>query len=126
MDQLFSEFGAGFDSQASGFSWPAATLSDAGRELTLQLQIPGVLEKDIEITSTENSVTISGERKDEVPEGYSVRRKERGALKFARTVSLPCKIQAEGIEAQLKNGVLSVSLPKAPEAQPRRISVRSA
>ena len=70
-------------------------------------------------------MTIKGERQDSAPEGYSVHRKERGAFRFTRSFALPAKVDVEKVQAVLKHGVLTVTLPKAKEAQPRQISVKA-
>lgn len=125
MNRLFFDFeqkGPAYDTR----EWPRAWLEDKGSHFELRVEVPGVEDKDLELHADGSSVTVRGERKDAVPEGHSVHRKERGAFKFARSFTLPSKIDAERVEASLKNGVLNVTLPKAKEAQPRQISVRSA
>ena len=81
-------------------------------------------EKDIQLSIHQDVLTLSGERKQEVPQGYFVHRQERAPLKFARSFTLPCKVDPEKSTATLKDGVLTITLPKAPEAQPRQISVK--
>jgi len=70
-------------------------------------------------------LSVSGERKVSAPEGHAVHRRERPALRFARSVSLPVKIDAEKVTATVKDGVLTITLAKAPEARPRQITVRA-
>ena len=105
-------------------SWPRIALHDDGAELRLWAEVPGLSEKDLDITVEESSLTLRGERRIEAPEGYGVHRQERGNRKFARSFTLPCRIDAEKARAELKDGVLMMRLPKAPEAQPRQIRVR--
>lgn len=124
MNRLFFDF----ERQDGGFEareWPRAWLDDKGGSFELRVEVPGVEDKDIELHADGSSVTLRGERKDAVPEGHSVHRKERSAFRFARSFTLPAKIDSENVEASLKNGVLTVTLPKAKEAQPRQISVRA-
>jgi HSP20 family protein len=68
---------------------------------------------------------VRGERKVEPPQGHSTHRSERTSYRFARTFELPSKIDSDRVDARLENGVLTVSLPKAPEAQPKQISVKA-
>ena len=68
-------------------------------------------------------LTISGERKVEAPEGYSVHRQERGSVKFSRSFTFPCRIDTEKASATVKDGVLTIKLAKAAEAKPRKITV---
>lgn len=126
MNRLFFDFERGTPAFAvERGAFPQASLDDKGGAFELRLEVPGLEEKDLELSADGSTVTLKGERKDAVPEGYSVHRKERSGYRFARSFTLPTKVDAEHIEASLKNGVLTVTLPKAKEAQPRRISVRS-
>jgi HSP20 family protein len=128
MNRVFFDFERGWPEAGSDFSarsWPRATLEDSGNALVVRAEVPGVEDKALELSVEESTLTIKGERKDSPPEGYSVHRKERGEFRFARSFSLPAKIEVDGVQAQLKHGVLTVTLPKAKEAQPRQISVRA-
>jgi HSP20 family protein len=126
MNRLFFDFETGFGpGEVNGGGWPAATLQDTGAALVVRAEVPGLSLDKLELTADENTLTVKGERDDRVPEGYSVHRKERAAYRFARTFSLPSKVDASQAQAEVKNGVLTVTLPKAKEAQPRQISVRA-
>jgi HSP20 family protein len=121
---------AGFDYDGGGFGlgrevWPAASVSDRGNAWELKAEVPGLSEKEIELTVNADGVTLKAERKLETPARHTVHRRERAAFRLARTFSLPTKIDPSKVEAQLKNGVLSVTLAKAPEAQPRQIAVKT-
>ena len=133
MDRLFVDFergwGTGRDphpqtSWMRSSAWPRVALYDSGVELRLRAEVPGISEKDLDISVEQSSLTIRGERTTEVPEGYSVHRQERGNRSFARSFTLPCRIDAERATANLKNGVLEMTLPKVPEEQPRQIQVQ--
>ncbi len=106
-------------------TWPRTNFYDNGSELILQAEVPGLGEKDIQLTVTQDAITLAGERKLDVAEGYAVHRQERGAWKFARSFTLPVKIDPEKTSATVKDGVLTVALAKAPEAQPRQIAVKA-
>jgi HSP20 family protein len=106
-------------------AWPRVNAFDAGQSFVLEAYLPGMTQKDLRLTVNESTVTLEGERKSDAPEGYSVHRQERGAYKFSRTFTLPYKADAERCEATVKDGVLTVKLPKAKEAQPRQITVRA-
>jgi len=129
MNRLFSELetGPGEDSPSwySSGAWPPANLYDSGKELVVRAEVPGLSEKEIQITGNHDMLTITGERKVEVPEGYSAHRQERSHYRFSRSFSFPCKVDLERTTATVKNGVLTVSLPKAPESQPRQITVKA-
>ena len=106
-------------------SYPHASLRDTKEAFVLTAEVPGVAEADLKITATHDSLTVSGERKASAPEGYAVHREERGALRFARSFALPAKIDVEKITAGLKHGVLTVTMPKHPESQPKAITVKA-
>ncbi|MFO7179451.1 MAG: Hsp20/alpha crystallin family protein [Pseudomonadota bacterium] len=101
------------------------SLEDAGEALVVRAELPGVAEKDLELSVDAERITVKGERKEELPEGYSVRRRERGTYSFTRTIGLPVEVDVEKAEAVLEHGVLTITLPKAKEAQPRKIPVRT-
>jgi HSP20 family protein len=106
-------------------SWPRVNMWDAGPHLVLEADIPGVSEKDLQVQLTNDVLTVSGVRKVSGPEGYSVHRQERTPTRFSRSFTLPCKASGDQISAALKDGVLTVTLPKAPESQPRQITVKA-
>lgn len=104
---------------------PRVTVHDTGPALFLRAEVPGFAEEDLEVVVENDTLTIRGERKTAAPEGYQARRRERGDLSFARRFTLPVAVDAGAAEAVLKNGVLEMTLPKMPEAQPRKITVRA-
>lgn len=105
--------------------FPHINLFDAGSNLVLKADLPGLSEKDVQVTLSDGGVSISGERKVVAPEGYSAHRQERSHVKFSRSVNLPCNVDPERTTASVKDGVLTITLAKAAEAQPRQISVRA-
>jgi len=124
LDRAFSEADRG------GFAlghevWPSASVSDEGHAWVLRAELPGLSEKEVELTVNAESVTVRAERRSDTPQGYAVHRRERAGFRMARSFSLPTKIDPDQVEAALKNGVLTVKLPKAPDAQPRQIQVKS-
>ena len=130
MDRVFDEaFGGRFWSgRALPFSagaWPRANLVDAGSNLILTAEVPGLSEKDVKLTLNQDVLTVSGERNVQPPEGYTAHRQERAAVKFSRSFALPCRVDAERTSATVKNGILTVTLEKAAEAKPRQIAVKS-
>jgi HSP20 family protein len=104
--------------------WPRVNVFDAGDTLVFRADVPGVGEKDFDVTLTPEGLTLSGERKSDVPEGYSVQRQERQQATFSRSWTLPCKVDVDKTSATLKDGVLTITLTKAADAQPRHIQVR--
>jgi HSP20 family protein len=105
--------------------FPQLTLTDAGANLVLEADLPGLADKDVHLTIHQDVLTLSGERRRDVPEGWFVHRQERAPLKFSQSFSLPVKVDPEKSSATLKNGVLTITLAKAVEAQPRPIAVKA-
>jgi HSP20 family protein len=104
-------------------SWPRANLYDTGASLTALVLVPGLSGDDLDIQVNGDILTISGERKAAVPEGYRVHRSERGARKFTRSFGLPCAVDPEKTNAKLVDGVLTVTMEKHPESRPKQIAV---
>jgi HSP20 family protein len=90
------------------------------------VELPGFKADDIKVSVEQGTLTIRGERGDDAPEGYTVHRKERGAVRFTRSVALPARVETDGVQANLKNGVLELRMPKVAAARPRSISVKAA
>jgi HSP20 family protein len=89
--------------------------------------VPGVNADDLDITLEDGLLTIQGERQftSESSE-QQYHRVERRYGSFRRSITLPAQVKAEAIEASFENGVLEVVVPKAEEAKPKKINVRSA
>jgi len=108
---------------------PLIDLTDNGKEYLLKAEIPGINKEDLAIEVGENEIEISGEtkaeEKEEDKEGGYIRR-ERRYSKFYRTLPLPDSVIADKAEAELKDGVLTVKLPKAspPEKKLKKVQVR--
>jgi len=123
MDRVFEGMdGDGQEPQ----EWPRITLRDVGNAFIVRAMVPGLSEKDVKVMLNQDVLTLSGERKAEVPPGYSVHRHERASQRFSRSFALPAKVDPEAVTATVINGVLDVTLQKARESQPRQINVRAA
>ncbi len=137
MDRLFEDFRSDWE---NAFMIPRAfttdlvrqpliDLSDNGKEYVVKAEVPGIKKEDLNIEVTENGIEISGETKVEEKEedkdrGYL--RKERRYAKFFRSLPLPDAVLAEKADAELKDGILTVKLPKAapPERKSKKVSVK--
>lgn len=105
--------------------FPRTTVADEGNALVLRAEVPGLGEKDVNVSVHNQTLTLSGERKVVAPEGYAAFRRERAPVKFQRSFTLPSRVDAERTQAKLENGILTVTLPKPPESQPRQISIKA-
>jgi len=109
----------------SSRGWPTLNVYDEGSELLLDAEVPGLSEQDIQLSLNQNVLSISGERKVEAPKDYAVHRQERQAIKFARSISLPCQVNTEKVTARVRDGMLTVIMEKTREAQPRQITIKA-
>ncbi|MBA2743884.1 MAG: Hsp20/alpha crystallin family protein [Chthoniobacterales bacterium] len=112
-------------SQAQLFTgWtPALDLYQTADDVVAVIELPGMRKEDIEISLHDGVLTIGGERKDETSEWESAARAERFVGKFRRSVSLPTRVDANNVSASYKDGVLTVTLPKAEEVKPIQVNV---
>jgi len=101
--------------RVAGFT-PAVDVVEDDQKFELYADLPGVKQEDLDIQVEKDVLTIKGERKLE-------RKGERVAGAFSRAFTLPKHVDVEKIAASLKDGVLTLTLPKRPEAQPRQIKV---
>lgn len=90
--------------------------------------LPGVDEQNVDITVEKNVLTINGfvDASSPAPEGYELAYHEYGIGDYQRSFTLPDEIDRNSIEASLSHGVLRINLPKAPEAQARKITIKAA
>jgi len=135
VNRLHRDFGSFFgaaaapaDASSASVAWlPSVDVSEEEQRFVVHVDLPGVDKKDIEITAEKGVLTIKGERRSEVKSNdKTYERVERVAGTFVRRFTLPETAQAEGITAKQTNGVLEVSIPKQPQAQPKRIEVQAA
>jgi HSP20 family protein len=105
---------------------PALNIWESEGQVHAEAEVPGLRMEDLEILVKGSELTIKGERKASESAGVGYHRRERGTGPFSGTVRLPVEVDVEKVEAQLENGVLTITLPKAASALPRKIAVRGA
>jgi len=104
---------------------PAVDVREDDREYTMEVELPGLTEKDIEVKVENDLFTVSSKKEEDKKEdkkGYVLR--ERRRFEFSRCFSLPDEVDKEKINAEFKNGLLKLVLPKTPKAQPKMIEVK--
>ena len=126
LDELMSRF---LDAEPEGWFAttfaPSADLSESANAFEIRMDIPGMDSKEIEVQVHGNTVTISGQRKEEKEEkGKTYHRVERRSGSFSRTLALPCDVNADEVAADYTQGVLTVKLPKCDEAKTKKIAVK--
>jgi len=103
---------------------PVMDLSETDFGYRAKLDLPGVSPEDVDIQVNGNVLTITGERSEEQEEqGRTFHRTERTYGSFARSVTLPCDIVEDKVSASMDGGVLTIELPKAEEARPKKVKV---
>lgn len=135
MNRLFDDFSRRFDLEPFGLQGgsfagfhPSVDVTEDDKEVRITSELPGLDEKDIDITLSKDSVTIKGEKKQEAEaKGKDYYRMERSYGTFQRTVPLPAEIDEDKARANFKKGVLHLTLPKSAEAQKahKKIPVKS-
>ncbi len=109
-------------------SWqPATDVVEYSNSFVLRLDLPGVSAADIDISMDQGVLLIAGERRmPELGDDASLKRQERVSGRFERRFTLPKTIDADNVSAQSRDGILEVTIPKAAEVQPRKITVEAA
>jgi HSP20 family protein len=134
IERLFDDFSRGFNlpetlSQAAAFDIaPSMEISDTEKEVKLSLELPGVIEEDIDVSASGQVITISGEKKSEnETKNGDFFRSERSYGSFSRSLSMPFAIDGDKVNAKLNNGVLTVTIPKPAEMveKTKKIAVKS-
>ena|SRR5438105_5214567 len=126
MNRLFElPLAANLGRQAQLFSgWaPALDLYQNDDNIVAVVELPGMRKEDIEISLHDGMLTIAGERKTAVTNGENAERTERFSGKFRRSITLPTRVEAGKVTASYKDGILTVTLPKAEEAKPKKVEV---
>jgi len=126
LDSAFELASSGGDLNGQRGWMPPLDIREDEEKVTVTLEAAGLKKEDFDISLHDDNLTISGERKSEVGkrEGESFR-SERVFGRFSRTVTLPSQVKADGVTAAYMDGVLTITLPKAEEAKPRKIEVNA-
>ena len=104
---------------------PRADILEGNEEYRIIMDLPGVRNEDLDISLENQTLTVSAERKMEIPEDFHARRRERaGNATFSRSFTLSNAVNVEKITAEFDRGVLKLVLPKSEKSLPRRIEVK--
>jgi HSP20 family protein len=131
MDRLFDEFASGFGLFAGirGDSLlPRVNVAETDGDIEFTAELPGLEEKDVEVTLADNLLTIRGEKKEEKEDKkdkeYRVMERRYGA--FSRSFEVPAGVETSAIKASIEKGVLTVNFPKPAQAAGTKIEVKAA
>jgi len=125
MNRLVEGF---FDTEETegGFFAPRANFAETDKHYEVSVELPGLKPEDVHVEFKDGQLWISGERQAETEEkGKTFHRVERRYGQFRRVIGLGRDIVSEDIEAEYKNGLLTVTVPKAAAVQPKRIDVKA-
>jgi HSP20 family protein len=131
IDSLFEDW---FGRSMGGVLAPRVDIAEDEKAVTLTTELPGVKESDIEVTLVGDQLSIKGEKRSEHDdtkdaEGRMLHRMERSYGAFQRTLTIPYEVDPNQVSAQFKDGVLTITLPKPPDAmtqkQGRKININA-
>jgi HSP20 family protein len=134
IDRVFDDFTRGgkwpFSAAANGEGeiTPHIDVSETDGEVEVSAELPGVEEKEIDVSLTDDILTIKAEKKSETEKSEKEYRLiERTYGTFQRSMRLPCPVVADKVKAEFKNGVLTIKLPKSPDVQEKtqKIAVKA-
>jgi HSP20 family protein len=134
VSDVFDAFDRGFFAPLAGANTysPRVDVRETANAYLMDMDLPGLSEKDVEISLKDRVLSISSVReakKDETKkadDGNEYLIRERSSTCFARRFTLPEDIDSETVEANFKNGVLSITIPRRPETQARQIAIKTA
>ncbi len=123
MNRLFSNL---WNDEGVSSNWsPSVDIAEGKDDFTVRVELPGIDRKDVKVTVQDNVLMIQGEKKQETEtKERNFHRVERSFGSFARHFRLPSLVKADKIEAQYKDGVLTITLPKSEEAKAKEIEVK--
>lgn len=126
-DDLFNRFFSNWNGAAAlPAILPPVDLTESEDSLCVCLDLPGMKAGEVEIEVQDNRLLISGERKEAQEEkGRTYHLAERSMGQFARSLELPCAVNADKVEAVFHDGVLTVTLPKAETAKTRKVAIKA-
>ncbi|MCI0406497.1 MAG: Hsp20/alpha crystallin family protein [candidate division Zixibacteria bacterium] len=124
VDRLMSEIFNRDVFRLNGEWVPVVDMTENKDEVVVRAEVPGMTKEDVSVTLQDNVLTLRGEKKQEKTEREaSYHRMERSYGSFVRSFNLPTLVQADKAKADYKDGVLTITLPKAEEAKPKEISI---
>lgn len=124
-DALFRGMSEGYPGRGTATVFPALNVTEGEHAVYVRAEIPGVKSADLDIAVEGDTLTIKGERLlDGGAEKCSYHRREIERGRFSRALTLPTRINPDGVKATTQDGILLITLPKAEEVKPRRIEVK--
>ena len=128
MDEQFGEFGSSDLRSAPVGSFPSVNVGENDEAVNVYVFAPGLSKDDLDLTIENNTLFISGKRQPAADEAHerTTYRQERFTGEFQRAIRLPEGIDADQVQAQMRDGILTIRLEKAAEQRSRRIAIQAA
>jgi HSP20 family protein len=124
LDALFDRFFSDdFGPAGQTWSWAPVAMWEDDDHVHVEAELPGLSDQDIEVTVHDGVLYIRGERKPAEGRKYVYNGRSYG--RFERVITLPERVNADDVQATMTDGVLTIDLPKSPEAKPKRITVKA-
>ena len=127
-DKLFEDFFAFTPSTLFQSDWnPKFHIEEDDKSIQIKAEMPGMDEKDIQVSLDNNMLTISGEKKEEIEEKDKDKRvvfSERKFGSFSRSIAIPEGIKTDEIKANFKKGILNINIPKEKSVKPKKIQIQ--
>lgn len=125
INRMFDNFCGGFEGQDGSMLAPAVDVTEKADNFIISAELPGLKKDDIKLALQNDVLTISGSKKRETESRDDrYHRVERSFGSFCRTINFPTSVDASKIDADFKDGVLTIELPKVEEAKPREIAIQ--
>ena len=112
------------DATTSRGPFPPINVFQQGDNILAIIELPGVDKGKLQIEAKENTIRISGAKATDYEDGASVHRRERDFGQFDRTISIPVRLDPDGIKAEYRDGVLALFLPRVESDKPRSIAIK--
>jgi HSP20 family protein len=110
-------------SPSGGGSYPPLNMFRKGDDFIIITEVPGINKADLELQVKGNTIRLAGTKRVSYPEKASLHRRERLAGRFDRAVTLPVQIDADGVKAECRDGILALFLPRAERDKPKSIQI---
>ena len=111
------------DATAGGGAFPPINVFQQGHDFVALIEIPGVAREDIELNAKDGTIRVAGKKAVAYGDKVSLHRRERVAGTFDRTITLPVRINPEGIKAEFRDGILALHIPRAESDKPQSIKI---
>ncbi|MDR1678087.1 MAG: Hsp20/alpha crystallin family protein [Deltaproteobacteria bacterium] len=126
MENVYSSLSSGVNQIRRNYTgvFPLINLSEDDDNLYLTAELPGIDPQGLDLSVKNDTLTLKGAKKNDTePSEVNFHRRERELGSFRRSITLPTKVQVEAVDAKFKNGILTVTLPKAAEAKAHQITI---